>query len=230
MTTLVPPQLLNPSGSTAGQVLRSTGPSSIPGWAALVSGDLPTIPVTKGGTGQTSASGAALDAIAGFSFTGYMKRTGAGSYTSVATIPITEGGTGATSAGAALTNLGALAASAIPSAWTSYTPTITALTGTFTTASATGSYYKIGNLVFFRVKITITTVGTGTNPIFTLPFQANASGDRVILAGSETALTGKMLQARVDNSATTSTVFVYDNTSPAATGAVCMISGCYLSV
>jgi hypothetical protein len=106
MTTLVPPQLLNPSGSTAGQVLRSTGPSSIPGWAALVSGDLPTVPVAKGGTGQTSASGAALDAIAGFSFTGYMKRTGAGSYTSVATIPIAEGGTGQTTAAAALTALG----------------------------------------------------------------------------------------------------------------------------
>ncbi|KAF7964055.1 hypothetical protein AWV80_02735 [Cupriavidus sp. UYMU48A] len=38
--TLAPVQLLNPSGSTAGQAIVSTGPSTAPGWATVVAGSL----------------------------------------------------------------------------------------------------------------------------------------------------------------------------------------------
>lgn len=38
------------------------------------------VPVAQGGTGQTTASGTALDAIGGFTATGLMSRTGAGTY------------------------------------------------------------------------------------------------------------------------------------------------------
>jgi len=47
---------------------------------AGVVGELVSVPVANGGTGGTSASGALLDNISGFSGTGYLSRIGAGSY------------------------------------------------------------------------------------------------------------------------------------------------------
>jgi hypothetical protein len=41
--TTTPVQLLNPAGSTAGQAIVSTGPSSAPGWASISSGTLAPI-------------------------------------------------------------------------------------------------------------------------------------------------------------------------------------------
>lgn len=41
--TTTPVQLLNPAGSTAGQVIVSTGPSSAPGWASFAAGSLAPI-------------------------------------------------------------------------------------------------------------------------------------------------------------------------------------------
>jgi len=97
--TLVPPQLLNPSGSTSGQVVMSSGPSSQPGWTALPVSSLTAgsgiavsgtgnvtvsiaapVSIANGGTNATSASGTALDNISGFSGTGFLTRTGAGAY------------------------------------------------------------------------------------------------------------------------------------------------------
>jgi hypothetical protein len=108
-----------------------------------------------------------------------------------------------------------------------YTPTITASTGTFTTVSATGGYTKIGRAVLVKIKITITTVGTaGGFPIATLPFTANATGDWV-LAGRETALGGKMLQGIIVGGSGTVSVLNYDNSNPIAAGAVLVLSGVY---
>lgn len=80
-TTLTPVQLLNPSGSTSGQAILSTGASSAPAWgnvsAAALTG---VVPVVNGGTNASSASGTALDNITGFSGTGFLTRTGAGTY------------------------------------------------------------------------------------------------------------------------------------------------------
>ena len=54
-----------------------------------------------------------------------------------------------------------------------FTPAISAGAGSITASSATGSYTKIGNRVFYEVVLTITTNGTGaTSLIFTLPFTA----------------------------------------------------------
>jgi hypothetical protein len=108
-----------------------------------------------------------------------------------------------------------------------WTPTITATSGTFTTTSAGGSYTKIGRVVIIRVAITITTVGTASGGVvFTLPFTANGTGGWEC-AGRENAATGKMLQAIILGSATTATAFNYDNTSTIAAGASLIISGTY---
>lgn len=49
-STLVPVQLLNPAGSTAGQAIISAGSATAPAWGA--------VPLAGGGTGATSASAA----------------------------------------------------------------------------------------------------------------------------------------------------------------------------
>lgn len=79
--TLNPVQLLNPAGSTTGQAIVSTGASSAPAWGSVAISTLTGIlPVANGGTNASSASGTALDNITGFASTGFLTRTGAGTY------------------------------------------------------------------------------------------------------------------------------------------------------
>lgn len=72
-----------------------------------------------------------------------------------------------------------------------YTPTVSAYSGTITTASATGRYTRIGRLWMVHVDITITTNGTGAGIVkVTLP--ATAAGHAIgagIDAGTGDALT-----------------------------------------
>ncbi len=57
--TLTPPSLLNPAGSTTGQVIMSSGPSTAPAWGTIsLSGLGGTLPIANGGTGATSAGAA----------------------------------------------------------------------------------------------------------------------------------------------------------------------------
>ena len=82
------------------------GVSGAPAFRALVDADLPVVSVSNGGTAVSSASGTALDNITGFSGTGILRRTGAGTYTQGATVSVAEGGTNVTSAsGTALDNI-----------------------------------------------------------------------------------------------------------------------------
>lgn len=65
-------------------------------------------------------------------------------------------------------NVAALAV--INAAWTAWTPTITADTGTITTKSAVARFKQVGKLVFVCADITVTTAGTGAGALnITLP-------------------------------------------------------------
>jgi hypothetical protein len=107
--------LLYASGSTAlsklvgvptGNALISGGTATAPSWGkiGLTTHVTGTLPVANGGTNSSSASGTALDNITGFTGTGLMRRTGAGTYTFgtavglttevTGTLPATNGGTG----------------------------------------------------------------------------------------------------------------------------------------
>lgn len=55
-------------------------------------------------------------------------------------------------------------------AWTSYTPTLTAGSNSYTSAAATGKYMVAFGVCHFQITITITTKGTGAYPTATLPF------------------------------------------------------------
>lgn len=112
-------------------------------------------------------------------------------------------------------------------AWTAYTPTVTAQTGTLTTVSATGASLTIGKTVLLVINITITTNGTGSGWIkATLP-ATSASGVNVVLSGREDATTGKMLQARITSGSTFAEIFNYDGSYAGGNGNVLYVSGIY---
>ena len=80
--TKVPVQLLNPAGSTAGQAIISTGPTTAPAFGAVpLTGITGTLPIANGGTGATTASAARTNLGLG---TAAVANTG----TSGATVPL----------------------------------------------------------------------------------------------------------------------------------------------
>ncbi len=110
------------------------------------------------------------------------------------------------------------------SAWTTYTPTVTANVGTFTTVSATGRYKTIGKTVFIELDITITTNGTAAGYVqATLPV-SQASFD-YFLVGREYNVTGFILFGIV--SGNSMLIGNYDNTYPGGTGRRLKLSGVY---
>lgn len=100
-----------------------------------------------------------------------------------------------------------------------WTPVVTAQTGTITTVGAvSGRYTKVGNLVRVNANITITTVGTATNGVvFTLPF-TSAAGQEQLLYGREGAINGSMAYGIITSGGGSATCFMYNATSPFAIG------------
>lgn len=107
--------------------------------------------------------------------------------------------------------------------WTSYTPTVTATTGTFTSASATGKHMTVFGICFVDISITITTKGTGTFPLASLPFTALAGSAAHLMVAREVAINGKAGNARI--TAGLNTVLTSDyNALDLITGDGCVIS------
>jgi hypothetical protein len=124
------------------------------------------------------------------------------------------------------TNTASIAA--MQAAWTAYTPTVSATSGTLTSASASGRYLAIGKTVFVTISITITTNGTGATAVqATLPVNASTSLNQS-LVGRENSATGKMLQGRILAASNTVVgILNYDNSYPGVDGALLNISGVY---
>ena len=111
-------------------------------------------------------------------------------------------------------------------AWTAYTPTVTAGTGTFTTVSAVGRYKQIGKVVHFIVTITCTTVGSAASYVlFTLPVTANTTAT-LGFGGRETAINGSSLGGSLISS-TQAIIQYYNATFPGASGSVLAVGGTY---
>jgi len=116
------------------------------------------------------------------------------------------------------------AAAASPSyTWTSYTPTVTASSGTITSTTAAGQYLQIGKMMTVIVDVNITNAGTGSaNLRVTVPVNivnGNVTG-RYPGYGTETAATGKSLQVACDAVAANTyfSMRFYDFTTCIATG------------
>jgi hypothetical protein len=156
------------AGITAGtdhQVLRRSGTTLAFGavnlaQAAAVTG---TLAVGNGGTGIT-AFGTGVATALGQNVTG---SGGIALATNPSfTTPTLGAATATTINGVTLDN----------NAWSTYTPTITAQSGTFTTVSATGRYKQTGKTVVVVIDVVITTAGTAAQSLkATLPVNARAS-------------------------------------------------------
>lgn len=109
-------------------------------------------------------------------------------------------------------------------AWTTYTPSASCGTATFTTNAA--RFKTIGKTVFFNIDVTITAIGTcTTNIIFNLPATSNSSGG---LSGRESVVTAKAVACAFTGSSTTAACSLADATNFAVTARVAM-SGVYES-
>lgn len=112
-------------------------------------------------------------------------------------------------------------------AWSGWTPTISAASGSFTNASGSGRYALVGKFVYYMVAISVVDKGTSTSLQFSLPITAYSStGSATIGWGRETAAVGKMLNA-YKISTTTAKVFTYDNAECNVNGYTCHLSGFY---
>jgi hypothetical protein len=99
-----------------------------------------------------------------------------------------------------------------------FTPTVTASSGTFTSVSGTGRYTKVGRQVFISGEVTITTAGTAVGGILvTLPF-TNAASIAAIGVCRERALTGVMATAQLASGGAQISIIKYDNTTIIASG------------
>lgn len=102
------------------------------------------------------------------------------------------------------------------SAWTSYTPTITAGSGSFTSVSGNGKYKRIGKVCIVRIQISITTNGTAaTNIQATLPFTATGDDVGTFREGSATGNCGV-----VQGSSATAVFRTFTNGYPGGSGYV----------
>ena len=98
--------------------------------------------------------------------------------------------------------------------WTSYTPTVTATSGTFTTVSAAGEYARIGKVCTVHFTITITNNGTaGGGVLFTLPFSGGSNCQGLFREISATGNCGI-----VSDNASTGVLRTFTNGYPGATG------------
>ena len=125
------------------------------------------------------------------------------------------------------------AAAASPAyAWTSFTPTVTAASGTLTTVTATGQYQTIGKMVIALFQITLTNAGTGSGSLnSTLPVNAvtgNVSG-RYSCYGNERDATGKAITGSISVATDPNRCLFrfYDFTTCIATGNVIIATVIY---
>jgi len=110
--------------------------------------------------------------------------------------------------------------------WTSYTPTVTAGTGSITSYASSGKYKKFNKVCIFTALAQITNNGTGGSYVgIQLPL-ANA-GNALVFAGRENQATGYMVQGYVPASGTIITCYRYDNAYPGGTNYTIIISGSY---
>lgn len=100
--------------------------------------------------------------------------------------------------------------------WTTYTPTITAEIGSFTTITTNAAKYtRIGKFCAVNLDFTITAIGTGSGAIYsTLPF--NASGNTGVGVGRETNVGGTMFYGAIFTNVLQ--LRNYNATSPAVSG------------
>lgn len=114
----------------------------------------------------------------------------------------------------------------IDTAWSTYTPSVGATSGSITTSSATGYYKRVGTVMHVLISVTITTNGTGAGGV-TCSLPIASVNSPVTLSGREVGVSGKTVMGYVGAGGATLGVYFYDNTYPGANSANIVISGSY---
>lgn len=102
-------------------------------------------------------------------------------------------------------------------AWTSFTPVVTAGTGSITSYTSAGNYIRVGKLCVYRFYVNITSVGTAAGAMYlTMPFASifgamGVARDVTINGKMASATTGYLSTTRLD-------LNNYDNSTPFANG------------
>lgn len=117
----------------------------------------------------------------------------------------------------------------LDTAWTSYTPTVTSGSGSFTTVSATGAYKQIGKTVIFRARVNITTNGTAAGRVeATIPVAVGGGTDSQALCGQNNSSAAVISVAITPGVSTTKAlVFTATGAYPGADATVLLIGGSY---
>jgi hypothetical protein len=110
-------------------------------------------------------------------------------------------------------------------AWTAYTPTITANSGSFTTVSATGTYKTLGKTCWFTTAITITTAGTAGG-FMGVSLPVTQVGATLAAYGMEMNSTGYMVKGYIPASGVMQ-VTKYDNATIIGSGYLIRLTGTY---
>jgi hypothetical protein len=110
--------------------------------------------------------------------------------------------------------------------WTSYTPSVAAVSGTITTlGTVSGRYQKIGKQLFIEMAIAITTNGTASVAVTaSLPSGLTSASDQV-LVGRENSVTGNQLQGVVLSASNSVSITRYDNAYPGGNGYRLLLTG-----
>lgn len=111
-------------------------------------------------------------------------------------------------------------------AWTNYTPTITPTSGTFTSISATGRYMVMFGICFVQMTVTVTTKGTGTFPMASLPFAALSGAADMNMVARDGA-TGTMGYGLITGGLSSVYIAGYNASDLSNTGAIIYINGSY---
>ena len=226
-----------------GNALISGGVGVAPSWGKIgltthVSG---VLPVANGGTNASSASITAFNNITGYTASGATGTTSTNLVFSTsptlttpkATTTIGVGNATPSASGSGITFPATQDASTNANTLDDYeegtwTPTITAYSGTLTTTSSSdANYTRVGNVVTFSVVLTVTNNGTGAGYlIFTLPFSGSKGYASAIGINTSSGVT----VSGSSDSSNPSTMYMQktDGTYPIASGQSLRVTGTYL--
>jgi len=161
------------------------------------------------------------------------------SFSSATRFLSTVGVTGALNTSSTFTSTGALTASAgiaFPATQSSsadantlddyeegtWTPVVTASSGTITSYTSSGFYTKVGRLVYLNGLITITNTGTATNQYINfsgLPYSSSSSYGNYMGVCRENAVNGLLNQVTIAGNAASGSILKYDNSGNIVTNA-----------
>lgn len=184
-----------------------------------LAGSLSTPAVVQGDLWYGSAAGVISALAKNASSTRYLSNTGASNGPAWAQVDLTSGVTGTLPIANGGTNDNG-------SAWTTYSPGITCVTGSPTVGTNAGRYKTLGKTIWINISIQISAVSTCSGGIkTTVPFNPQAVA---VFSGAETQINGKAAKVTLNaGSTTTSFITYYDNTDPGAGAATLTLTGVY---